>query len=135
MAECGLRKRRDPTLRRLWVDAHLGSLAAHMYAVLPELVRSALCELERVDRLQARLVAAALDPRSGPELVEELRELPRRRVDHLHVALLRLAEIAHADQRLGEAVDRRERRAQVVRGKRHETREAGIGSSHRAAGH
>ena len=49
-------------------------------------------------RLQARLVAAALDPGGGAELVEQLRELPRRRVDHLHVVLLRLAEIAHPDR-------------------------------------
>ena len=69
-----------------------------------------------------RLVASAFDPRGDAELVEQLRELARRRVDHLHVALLRLAEVAHADERLREAVNRRQRRPQVVSGERDEPR-------------
>jgi hypothetical protein len=42
--------------------------------------------------------------------------LKRGAVDHLQVALLGLAEIAHAHERLREAVNRRQRRAQVVSG-------------------
>ena len=75
---------------------------------------------------RARLVAAALDPRGDAELVEQLGELKRSGVDHLHVALFRLAEVAHAHERLREAVDRRQRRAQVVSGERDEPRKAGV---------
>src|SRR5262245_28603137 len=92
---------------RLRVDVDLRPLAADLDAVLPELDRCGFGKLERLDFLQARLVAAALDPRGRTELVEELGELPRRGVDHLHVALLRLAEVVRADQGLREAVDGR----------------------------
>ena len=109
------------------------ALAVDVDPVLAEVRRRGPGELEGVDRLQARLVAPALDARRRAELVEELGELARRGVDHLHVALLRLAEVAHADQRLREAVDRRERGAQIVRGERDEAGETGIGGSHGAA--
>ena len=123
-AKCGLCQRRDPALRRLGIDVHFLSLAAHMHALLAELSRRELRELERVGRLQARLVRPALDPRGGAELVEQLVELARGGVDHLHVALLRLTEIVHTQHRPREAMDRRQRCAQVVSGERHEPRKA-----------
>ena len=62
-----------------------------------------------------------------------LPKLTGRGVDHLHVSLLGLAEVAHANERLSEAVDRRERRAQVVRGKRDEPREGCVSLSQERA--
>jgi hypothetical protein len=83
--------------------------------------------------LECRLVASAFDARGDAELVEELGELKSCAVDHLHVALLGLTEIAHPDERLREAVNRRQRGAQVVSGKRDEPREAGVWIPHCAA--
>ena len=83
-------------------------------------------EVERVDRLAIRLIAIALDPRGDAELVEELGELERSGVDHLEVALFRLAEVVHAHEGLREPVDRRQRRAQVVSGERDKPRKTGV---------
>ena len=135
MPERRLRERGDAALGRLRIDVHLRAHAADVDALVPELGCGRLCELHALHGLQARLVAPAFDPRRRPELVEQLGKLTRGQVDHLHVALLRLTEIAHPDQRLREAVDRRQRSAQIVCRKRHEAREAGIGGSHWAAGH
>ena len=133
MAQGGLRQCRDAALDRLRVDMHLGSDAADADTFGAELLRCGVRELERVEPLQARLVTSAFDASRRAELVEQLGELPRGRVDHLDVLLLRLAQVAHPHERLREAVDRRQRRAQVVRGERHEARKAGICGGHRAA--
>ena len=93
------------------------------------------CELDRVDGLQVRLVTPAFDARGEPELLEQLGELAGREVDHLEVPLFRLADDLHAHERLGEAVDRGQRRAQVVRGERDQPRELCVGIHHRAGGH
>src|SRR4029079_12694893 len=101
--------------------------------VLSELLGRPTCELERVDRLEMRLVAATFDPRCDAELVEQLCQLARGCVDHLHVALLGLAELAHADERLREAMNRRERRPQVVCGERDEARKCCVRGAHGAS--
>src|SRR5262249_45083967 len=113
-----LGERRDTTLGRVGVDVDFTTCAADANALLAELRRGGLGKAERVDRLPARLVAPAFDPRRGAELVEQLRELTRRGVDHLHVALLRLAEGAHPNHPLREAGDRPQRRTQLVGGGR-----------------
>src|SRR5262249_61299858 len=87
-------------------------------------------ELEAVDRLDVRLVPAAFDPGREAELVEELRELARGSVDHFHVALFLFVEVAHAHDRLREAVDRRERRSEVMRSERDEVRKGLLGGLH-----
>ena len=76
--------------RRVAVDAHGRALAVGAHAV--DLAERLARQLERVDVLHVRLLAAGLDPRGEPEVVEQLGELVRRRVDHLDVAVGRLAE-------------------------------------------
>ena len=71
-------------------------------------------ELERVGLEERGLVAAALDPGEHAELVEELRELVGGLVDHADEARRPLVEPVAAQERLREAGDGRERRAQVV---------------------
>jgi hypothetical protein len=83
-------------------------------------------EVKRVDGLAIRLIAIALDPRGDAELVQELSELERSRVDHLEVSLFRLAEVVHAHKGLREPVDRRQRRTQVVSGERDKLRKTGV---------
>ncbi len=70
-------------------------------------------ELERVGLSQVRRVATRLDPRGETELVEDVRELPGGGLDHLDVAVRRLAELILL-QRVREAGHGRQRRPQVV---------------------
>jgi GTP cyclohydrolase IV len=130
VAQSRLDESRHASLGRLDVDAHFPPGPAHRHPVLAELRGRGAGESERVDRLHVRLVAAALDARREPQLVEQLGELARGQPDHLDVTLLWLAEIVHPDERLREPVDRREGCAQVVGGKRDEPREAGVAIRH-----
>ena len=73
--------------------------------------------------MEVRLVALGFDARGERELVEQLGELTGSGFDHLDVPLLRLLEVAHPHERLREAVDRRERCAEIVGRERDEPRE------------
>ena len=77
-------------------------------------------ELERVGGGEHGVVAARLDPRGEAELVEKRGHLVGRRFDQVDEVRLALAERARPRQRLREAVDRRQRRAQVVARERDE---------------
>ena len=83
-------------------------------------------ELERVDLAKRRLPAAVLDPRCSTELVEQPRQLLGRLLDHLEEPGRALVLIAHAIQGSREAVDRRERRAQVMAGQRDDLGKAAV---------
>jgi hypothetical protein len=109
VSEGGLRERRHAALRRFDVDLNLPSFAHDDDSVLSQFLRRAPRQIERVDRLKIRLVPAAFDPGGDAELVEQLGQLPRCLVDHLEVALLRLAEVTHADEGLRKSVDGRQR--------------------------
>jgi hypothetical protein len=131
VAQSRLCKRGDGALRCLAVDLDLRPFTQDDDPLLAQLRRRRPGQLERVRRLQVRLVAAVFDPRRNPELVEQLGKLERCCVDHLEVALLRLAEVAHPHEGLREAVDRRERRAQIVCGERDKSWKS-VRSAHRA---
>ena len=70
MPQSGLRERCDTALDRFRVDVHLCTFAAGVDTVGAELLGRQTGELERVERLQARLVTAAFDPRRRTELVQ-----------------------------------------------------------------
>ena len=116
---------------RVPVDAHDLATARDLHLPRVDLGEGRGCELRQLLLLQVGVPPAALDPCGEPQVLEELRQLQRRGVDHLQVAncLLRLA--AHPQERPGEAVHRRERRPQVVDGERHEAREVGVPLGHR----
>ncbi len=130
VSQGGLGERCDSACRCLDVDADLSSGSGHGHTVLSELRGGRARERECVHGLEVGLVAPTLDASREPELVEKLGKLARGLADHVHVPLLGLAEIAHADERLREPVDRRERRPQVVSGKRDEPWEAGVAIRH-----
>ena len=95
-------------------------------AILAEPRRGGPRELERVGLAQRRVVASVRDPRRERELVEQLRELRRRRLDHLDVAVVRWLEASPARERRREAVHGRERRPQVVAREGDEPGEVGV---------
>jgi hypothetical protein len=130
VAEGRLNERGNAAARRIHVDLNRCSGPADLHAVLPQLLRCRESKLETVDGLDVRFVPAALDPGGEAELVEKLRELARGGVDHLHVPLFLLVEVAHAHDRLRETVDRRQRRSEVVRRERNEVREGLVGALH-----
>ena len=133
MSQRSLDKGRHAATGGVHVHEHVRARAVDAHALLPQFLRCAPCEVERVHRLQVWLVAAALDPRGEAELVEQLCELPRCGVDHLQVALLLLVEVVHPYECLRESVDGRQRGSQIVGGKRNEARKGGVGLLHEGA--
>ena len=71
-------------------------------------------ELERAHLAHAGLPPAGLDARRRAELVEQAGHLLGGLLDHRQEALRPLVELVRPRQRACEAVDRRQRRAQVV---------------------
>jgi hypothetical protein len=92
-------------------------------AILAEARRRRPCQLERVDLARRRVVAARLDPRGERQLVDQLRKLRSRSIDHLDVPVGRRLQASGAHERRREAVNRRQRRAQVVARERDESGE------------
>ena len=83
-------------------------------------------QLERVRLAQDRVVAAALDPRRERDEVEQHDELVGGGVDQRQVAAGLLAvELLEPEQRLREARDGCERRAEVMTGERDQTGKVG----------
>ncbi len=80
-------------------------------------------ELCNVGLLQGWVVPTVLDPRRKTQLVDELPELRRSRLHHPQVLAGRLRHV-HPRQRPREAVDRGERRPEVVARERDEPRKA-----------
>ena len=71
-------------------------------------------ELERAHLADAGLPPAGLDARGRAELVEQPGHLLGRLLDHRQEALRPLVQLVRPRQRACEAVDRRQRRPQVV---------------------
>src|SRR4051794_3618849 len=126
VAERTLRERRDRAPGRLGVQLDRRSLALDPDAFFPELFRGALSQLERVELLADRVVAAGLDPSSERELVHELAELLGGGGDHPDVARSGLVEAPLALERMREPHDRGQRRAQVVARQGDELGETGL---------
>ena len=95
---------------------------AHLDAIFVELCGSGVGELERVGCDEPRLEASRLDPGYERELVEQIAELGRGRLDHRHVAIRRRLELGLREGSR-EPEDRGQRRPQVVTGERHELSE------------
>ena len=68
------------------VDADGSTLARHDDVPVLELGSGGAREGERIDVGKHRLEPSRLDPRNEGQLVDELRDLRRRRLDHLDVA-------------------------------------------------
>jgi GTP cyclohydrolase-4 len=130
VSEGGLRERRHAALRRFDVDLNFPPLTHDDDPILTQFLCRTPRQIERVDRLKIRLVPAALDPGGDAELVQQLGQLPRCLVDHLEVALLRLAQVTHADERLRKPVDGRQRGPQIVRGEGNQPRKGCVGALH-----
>jgi hypothetical protein len=114
VAQSALRERSDRALACRNVDLDLGALTRDRHTLGPELLGGRVRELERVRAREHGVVAPCLELRAEGELVDQLGELGRSRVDHLEVAHGRLVVALHPDERLGEPVHGRKRRAQVV---------------------
>ena len=119
------RERGEPALGGIPLDEHLRAGSAGM-SLFPRASRGGLSQLERVGGDEVRSKAPGFDPRSQAQVVEDLRELPRGRLDHLDVAVGRLPDLVLA-QGVREAGHGREGRPQIVAGERDEAREAVVG--------
>ena len=124
--EGALRLGRDRPLRRLEVDANHPAVSPDSYPLLAERRGGLLRERQGVHVPQVGLVAAGLDPRREPELVEQLDHLPGRGVDDLDVPRRGVLERLGTDQGLCKAADGRQRRPQIVGGKGDQLRELGL---------
>jgi GTP cyclohydrolase-4 len=126
MAAGCARELREPARHFLLRDANRGTGAAHLHPVFIELVRGSLSKLERVQAVQLGVEPPGFDPHEERELVEQLTELSRGRLDHPDVAIRRCIELG-VRQRRREPGDGRERRPEVVTGERHELDESLVG--------
>ena len=116
-----VRARARPASTGSAIDANRRAGAAR-HRLLPEPLRCRPRELERVDFEQRRLVAARLDPRRDPELVEELGHLLGGRPRSSRRSGRPAPRARPPRERVREAVHGRERRAQVVARERDEAR-------------
>ncbi len=114
---------RDRALGRAGVDLISAPSPSTRTRSSPSLAAAARASSSVSRSLRSRVEAPGRDPRAERELVDEVGDLLRGRVDHLDVARRRLLELALASERLPEAVDGRERRTQVVTREQHQARE------------
>jgi GTP cyclohydrolase IV len=107
------------------VDPDDRALPLDLDSFLAESLGGRAREVERVDLLYDGLVASELDAGDEPELVQELAHLAGGGLDHLDVPRRGSLQVG-LGQRAREAVHRRERRAEIVTGKRHELGESRV---------
>ena len=120
-----LGKPREGTHGRFDVDADGRALPLDVDPFLAESLRGRARKLEGVDLRHDGLVASKLDPGNETQLVQELAHLTGGGLDHLDVACRGSLE-AGLGQRARKAVHRRQRRAEIVTGKRHELGESRV---------
>ena len=125
MTERAACERGEPALGRAPLDEDLrtGSAGESLFS---HPTRRRLRQLERVGLDQVWREAPRLDPRRQSEVVEDVRDLPRGGLDHLDVAVGRLADLVLA-QGVREARHGREGRPQIVTSERDEAGEAVVG--------
>jgi GTP cyclohydrolase IV len=128
VAQRALGERRDGALGGVDVNRDAGPFASDGDAFLAETGGGGPRDLERVDLGGHGVVPAGLDPSRERQLVDELRELLRRGLDHPDVTAGRLLDRGHAGERPRKAVHGRKRRAQVVAREHDEMGEPAIGS-------
>jgi GTP cyclohydrolase-4 len=120
-----LGKPREGPHRRFDVDADRRAFALHLDPFFAEALGGGASKLQRVDLRQHGVVASELDPGDEAELVQELAHLTGGGLDHLDVPRRSGLELG-LGQRSREAVHRRQRRAEIVTGKRHELGESRV---------
>ena len=123
MPKSTARQRGERALDRLSVDPHCAAVTRRMgLFARPGSSRSNELESVRLDEI--RLVAASLDPRDEPEVVQQFANLLRSGLDHPDVPPVRLADVLSPLERVGEAADRGQRRPQVMTSERYESGKA-----------
>ena len=123
MAQRRLEERGQPALDGIRVRLELGSRARNVHAFFAESFGGRVSKIERARLSRHGVVAPRLDPRRERQLVDQLGELGRRRIDHLDVAIGGRLEAAAPCERRGEAVHGGKRCSQIVTRKGNEAGE------------